>query len=88
VHEELLRKEIFRLAQFVRDADTDTLEGKPVPAKKDELHYESPRLVYRKIGSSTNERTLISTVVDEQICLGESLNYLTPLDYSTSKSLD
>jgi hypothetical protein len=100
VREELLRKEVFRLAQFVRDADTESLEGKPIPSKKDEftallgkifkskkfkLHYESPRLVYRKIGSSTNERTLISTVVDEQTCLGESLNYLTPFDYEVNK---
>jgi hypothetical protein len=37
VREELLRKEIFRLAQVVRDADAETLEGKSIPAKKDEL---------------------------------------------------
>jgi hypothetical protein len=98
--EELLRKETFRLAQFIRDAGTESLEGKPVPAKKDELtallgrifkcnkfklHYELPRLVYRKIGSSTNERTLIATVVDPHTCLGESLNYLTPFDYDIDK---
>jgi hypothetical protein len=98
--EELLRKEIFRLAQIVRDADVKTLEGEKVPAKKEQLsallgkvfkrkkfklHYEAPRLVYRKIGSSTNERTLISAVVEEERCLGESLNYLTPFDYEISK---
>ncbi len=98
--EELLRKEIFRLAQFVRDAKAQTLEGKSIPAKKDELtallenifkskkfklHYESPRLVYRKIGSSTNERTLISTVIDDRMCLGESLNYLTPFNYEINE---
>jgi len=96
IHEELLRKEIFRLAQFVRDSEATKLEGKPVPAKKDELaerlrqifktkkfkvNYEAPRLVYRKIASSTNERTLISSLVDADVCLGESLNYLTPLEY-------
>jgi len=100
VREELLRKEIFRLAQFVREADAEALEGKPVPAKKGDLtallrkifkskkfklHYESLRLVYRKIGSSTNERTLISTLVDEETCLGESLNYLTPFNYEINK---
>jgi hypothetical protein len=93
---ELLRKEIFRLAQFVRDSEATKLEGKPIPAKKDELaerlrqifkakkfkvNYEAPRLVYRKIASSTNERTLISSLVDADVCLGESLNYLTPLEY-------
>jgi hypothetical protein len=100
IREELLRKEIFRLAQFVREADVKAIEGEKMPAKKDELaallgkifkakkfklHYESPRLVYRKIGRSTDERTLISAVVDDHKCLGESLNYLTPFDYEISK---
>ena len=49
--------------------------------RKFKLHYECPRLVYRKIASSTNERTLIATVVGERSCLGESLNYLTPVEY-------
>ena len=101
VREELLRKEIFRVCQFVRDSKSEKLEGKPIPTKKDDLtnflgkifkskkfklHYESARLVYRKIGRSTDERTLISTVVAEQTCLGESLNYLTPFDYEISSS--
>ncbi|HEY1662819.1 MAG TPA: hypothetical protein VGI03_10410 [Verrucomicrobiae bacterium] len=98
--EELLRKEIFRLAQIVRETDVKTIEGEKVPAgkedlanflnklfkrKKFKLHYEAPRLVYRKIGSSTNERTLISAIVDRETCLGESLNYLTPFDYEIDK---
>src|SRR2546422_703350 len=35
--EELLRKEIFRLAQFVRDSKAKKLEGKPAPEKKEDL---------------------------------------------------
>jgi hypothetical protein len=100
VREELMRKEIFRLAQVVRESGVQTVEAEKVPARKDELaamlekifkrkkfklHYESPRLVYRKIGSSTNERTLISAVVDGKTCLGESLNYLTPFEYEIGK---
>jgi hypothetical protein len=101
VRDELLRKELFRLGQFIRDAKVETIEGKSVPIKRDELarflekifrsknfklHYESSRLVYRKIGRSTDERTLISTIVDEATCLGESLNYLTPFDYKVGKN--
>jgi hypothetical protein len=99
IREELLRKEIFRLAQFVRDSEATQLEGKPVPAKKDELaerlrqvfkakkfkvNYEAPRLVYRNIARSTDERTLISSLVAAGVCLGHSLNYLTPLEYEIS----
>jgi hypothetical protein len=100
VREELLRKEIFRLAQFVRETDAKIVEDKPLPATKEDLakllqkifkakkfrlHYEAPRLVYRKIGRSTDERTLISTIVGDANCLGESLNYLTPFEYKISK---
>ena len=50
-------------------------------AKKFKINYEAPRLVYRKIARSTDERTLISSLVDAKVGLGESLNYLTPLEY-------
>jgi len=37
VREELLRKEIFRLAQFVRDEKLEKLDGKDVPESREEL---------------------------------------------------
>src|ERR1035441_7687598 len=37
VHEELRRKEIYRIAQFVRQTKAKTLEGNPIPQSKDEL---------------------------------------------------
>ena len=96
VRVDLLRKEIFRIAKFVRDSDSELLEGKPIPKKKGELeamlqgifttknfklHYECERLAYRKIGRSTDERTLIAACIKPQMILGESLNYLTPVEY-------
>ena len=96
VREELLRKEIFRLGQFVRESGSEVLEGEPLPeskedledrlrqifkAKKFKLQYEVGRLAYRKIGRSTNERTLIATLIAPRVCLAESMNYLTPFTY-------
>ena len=72
VREELLRKEIYRLAKLVREVEPKKLEGKAVPEKRDELEtrlreifkakkfklqFEFPRVVYREIGSSTNVKT-------------------------------
>ncbi|MEM3830444.1 MAG: DNA methyltransferase, partial [Conexivisphaerales archaeon] len=49
------------------------------------LDYELPRLVYRAIASSTNERTLIATIVRERVFLIHSLNYVRPISYRFSK---
>jgi len=96
VREELLRKEIFRLAQFIRESEVKKLEGKPVPKKKEELaerlrqifkakklklQYESERLTYRAVASSTNERTLIACMVESNVCMAHSLYFLNPFAY-------
>jgi len=96
VHEELLRKEIYRVAQFVRQTKAKTLEGKPVPQSKDELlsalekvfaerqcslDYEQRRLVFRRVGSSTNERTIIAAIVPKRVFLLDTLSYLIPSSY-------
>ncbi|MEM3845995.1 MAG: DNA methyltransferase, partial [Candidatus Parvarchaeota archaeon] len=49
------------------------------------LDYELPRLVYRAIASSTNERTLIAAIVRERVFLIHSLNYIRPISYRFSK---
>jgi hypothetical protein len=96
----LLRKELFRLSQFVRESGTKVLEGEPVPKKRAEfeariaalfaekqfkLHYEFERLVYRRVGSSTNERTIIATILPPLVILSDTLSYLTPCDYKLTK---
>ncbi|NJF25850.1 Eco57I restriction-modification methylase domain-containing protein [Thermococcus sp. Bubb.Bath] len=46
------------------------------------LDYEEHRLAYRAIASSTNERTLISTVLPKKVFTGNSLNYFKPFRYA------
>jgi hypothetical protein len=97
---ELLRKEIFRLAQLVRDSELPKLEGKPVPdtkaelesrlmsifnSKKFKLHYECPRLAYRSVGRTTDERTLIASLIPAKAFMAHSLYYLVPVSYELSK---
>jgi hypothetical protein len=100
VREELLRKEIYRLAKLVRDIGPERLEGENTPQKRDELeerlrkifaarkfklHYECSRTVYREIGSSTNERSIIAAEVPAGVCLNNKLPYLSPLEFKLSK---
>jgi hypothetical protein len=99
VREELLRKEIHRLAKLVREVEPKKLEGKAVPDKRDELderlreifkakkfklQYEFPRTVYREIGRTTDERTIIATEVPANVCLNNKLPYAAPFNYELS----
>jgi hypothetical protein len=99
VREELLRKEIHRLAKLVREVEPKKLEGEATPQKRDELdkrlreifkvkkfklQYEFPRTVYREIGRSTDERTIIATEVSADVCLNNKLPYAAPFNYELS----
>ncbi len=96
VREELLRKEIYRLAKLVREVEPKKLEGKAVPEKREELEmrlreifkakkfklqYEYERLAYREIGSSTNERTCIAALIPKDACLNHKLIFFVPFEY-------
>jgi len=99
VREELLRKEIHRLTKLVREEEPKKLEDKAVPEKRDELdgrlreifkakkfklQYEFPRTVYREIGRTTDERTIIATEVPADVCLNNKLPYAAPFNYELS----
>jgi hypothetical protein len=101
VRVELLRKEIFRVADFVRDARVKVFEGKPLPntrealeksiqavfeKRKFKVHYEFERLAYREVGSSTNERTLIASILPSRACFSHKLMYLTPCRYDLAEN--
>ncbi len=45
--------------------------------RKQQLDYQSYRLVYRSIASSTNERTMISTILPPNVFFGHSMNAAT-----------
>jgi hypothetical protein len=100
LREELLRKEIFRLAQFVRDEKLEDLDGQPVPKEREELdrfllnifqkrgfklQYESERFVYREVASSTNERTIIAAIVPARVTMSHTLMYLSPFSYEVDR---
>jgi hypothetical protein len=97
VRDELLRKEIFRLVQFVRDEKLEKLEGVAIPKSREgleaamreffhkrrfRLQYEIERFVFREVASSTNERTLIATIVPPRVVLAHTLLHLSPYQYA------
>ena len=53
-------------------------------AKKFKLQYEFPRMVYREIGRSTNERTIIATEIPADACLNNKLPFVAPFDFELS----
>ncbi len=95
--ERLLSKELSRVKKFLKDEGTKLgLKGKELRefieanyaiAEENfekgifKLDYEEYRLAYRAIASSTNERTLISTIVPQRVFMGHSLNYFKPFRY-------
>lgn len=48
------------------------------------LDYENWRLAYRAVGSSTNERSLICSVLPKKVFIGHSMNFLVDVDYKLS----
>jgi len=96
VHGDLFRKEIFRLAQFIRDSKLEMIEGKPIlEARVDmvemlgnifrdrhfKLHYEFDRFAYREVAASTNERTIIAAIIPKRTVMAHTLMYLEPAFY-------
>ena len=95
-HDELHRKELSRLVDFIRASGTETLEGQGVPKKRGELEAlldaiftskkfkldcQCPRVAYRRIGRSTDERTIIAAVLPSEIIFTDTLTYRVPLRY-------
>ncbi|MGO9584745.1 MAG: Eco57I restriction-modification methylase domain-containing protein [Limisphaerales bacterium] len=101
VHPELLRKELYRLGQFIRESEVEKIEGKKVPAKKDEmekflaeiwkakkfqLDCDFERVVFRRVGSSTNERTIIATLLPAGVYFSDTVSYLIPANYQLTNT--
>ena len=101
VRPELLRKELYRLGQFIRESEAEKVEGKKVPTKKDEfeeflaelwkekkfqLDCDFERVVYRRIGRSTDERTIIATLLPTGAYFSDTVSYLIPANYQLTKA--
>jgi len=75
----LISKEIYRIKKATK------LETKEITefVKKDNLllDFQTYRLVHRAIASSTNERTLIATIIPKNVFIGNSLNHFVNFSY-------
>ena len=96
VRAELLRKDIFRLAQILRDEKIEKVDGKTLPESRDELEkllreifakrgfklqYQFERFAYREVARSTDERTIIGAIIPKGAVMAHTLMYLAPYDY-------
>jgi hypothetical protein len=101
VRPELLRKELYRLGQFIRESEVEKVEGKKVPTKKEEfekflaeiwkakefqLDCDFERVGYRRIGRSTDERTIIATLLPAGVYFSDTVSYLIPVNYQLTKA--
>ncbi len=78
-HERMMAKEIGRVT---RSFGIDEEEASAVVKV---VEYEDYRLVYRSIGRSTDQRTLIASIATPGTVLGNSLNYLRNVTYKRSR---
>lgn len=77
--EQLLQTE---LRSIKRQYDLDEKEIKKL---KIDLEYKNYRLAYRAIGRSTDERTLLVSLIPPNSFIGHSMNYLRNYSYDLSK---
>ncbi|KAF0150319.1 MAG: endonuclease-methyltransferase fusion protein [Ignavibacteria bacterium] len=62
------------------------LSDKQIEKLNPKLEYENYRLAYRAIGRSTDERTLIASIVPTHCFIGHSMNYLRNITYQKVKN--
>jgi hypothetical protein len=101
VRPELLRKELYRLGQFIRESGVEKVEGEKVPTRKEEfekflaelwktkkfqLDCDFERVGYRRIGRSTDERTIIATLLPAGVYFSDTVSYLIPTNYQLTQA--
>jgi hypothetical protein len=59
----------------------------PLTADDVRTDAEAPRLVFRTIAANTNERTMITAILPQQVFTGNSLSYLIPWQFDTQQAL-
>jgi hypothetical protein len=77
--EQLLRKETNRIKKELKVKATAF--EKEFESGYFKLDYETYRFVYRAVASSTNERSLIGSIIPPEVFTGHSLNYLINCSY-------
>lgn len=81
-HEDLFNKEAKRIKTDLKLTIKTEAVKKLFEKKSYKLDYQSYRLVYRSIGRSTDERTLIATIIPPETFAVNSVNYLINYSYS------
>ena len=81
-HESLLDKETKRIKTDLQLTITTQKVKEYFVQNNFKLDYQTYRLIYRSIASSTNERTLIATVIPPNQFTVNSVNYLINCNYS------
>jgi hypothetical protein len=78
---ELLKKAIHRIR---KEHQLSNQEFKKIEIPDNLLlDYQTYRLVWRDVGNSTNERTLICSIVPPSVFLGNTLNYIVNINYAS-----
>jgi hypothetical protein len=82
--ERLLNKVFYRIRrEYGLSKDDFDLIEIPLDLKMD---YQTYRLVYRAIGRSTDQRTLISSIVPKNVFIGHSMNYNVNVNYELTEN--
>lgn len=84
--EDLINKETYRIKVDLELKSTVKETRAYFEKKKYLLDYETYRLGYRAVGSSTNERTLISTILPPNTFSVNSINYLINCYYQATSN--
>lgn len=81
----MLSKELHRIKRHINNSDAEIeFDEEAFAKKKFKLDYEDFRLVYRAVASSTNERSLIATLLPPYVFTGHSLNVFKSFNYGIS----
>ena len=75
----LVRKVIHRIKKGVESAESAMINN--IIPDDLPMDYQSYRLVYRAIGRSTDERSLICSIVPKNVFIGHSMNYVVNYEY-------
>ncbi|MBD3306798.1 N-6 DNA methylase [candidate division KSB3 bacterium] len=78
---QLVSKEISRIKKELKGQKLETDLEQEFATGRLQLDYETYRFVYRAVASSTNERSLIGTIIPKNTFTGNSVNYAINRSY-------
>lgn len=82
----LLLRECLRIRKFAKDNEAENdyeFNEQDFNERQFKLDYEDFRLAYRAIARSTDNRTLIATILPPNVFLGHSINFFRNISYDS-----